>query len=46
MEDTESKVYSRDVYAKKEFWDERFTETKGFFDWYAAWKQLKSTFEA
>jgi hypothetical protein len=25
-EENQAKVYSRDVYAKKEFWNERFTE--------------------
>jgi hypothetical protein len=37
-------VYSREEYAKKEFWDERFKETKGFFDWYANWKEIKISF--
>lgn len=38
-------VYSREEYATKEFWDERFKESKGFFDWYANWKEIKPVFE-
>ena len=41
----ESMVYSREEYAKKEFWDDRFKESKGFFDWYANWKEIKPDFE-
>ena len=41
----ESQVYSREEYAKKEFWNDRFKETKGFFDWYANWKEIKPVFE-
>jgi hypothetical protein len=37
-------VYSREEYAKKEFWDDRFKESKGFFDWYANWKEIKPSF--
>ena len=37
-------MYSREEYAKKEFWDDRFKETKGFFDWYANWKELRECF--
>ena len=40
----ESLVYSREEYAKKEFWDDRFKETKGFFDWYANWEEIKPVF--
>lgn len=39
-------MYSREEYAKKEFWDDRFKETKGFFDWYANWKELRECFHA
>ena len=39
-----SLVYSREEYAKKEFWDDRFKESKGFFDWYANWKEIKPSF--
>ena len=38
-------VYSREEYAKKEFWDDRFKETKGFFDWYANWDEIKPVFD-
>lgn len=41
----ESLVYSQEEYAKKEFWDDRFKETKGFFDWYANWTEIKPVFE-
>lgn len=41
----ESQVYSREEYAKKDFWNDRFKETKGFFDWYANWKEIKPVFE-
>lgn len=34
-------MYSREEYAKKEFWNDRFKESKGFFDWYANWKEIK-----
>ena len=42
---TESMVYSREEYAKKEFWDDRFKESKGFFDWYANWDEIKPVFD-
>lgn len=45
METEEAQVYSREEYAKKEFWDDRFKETKGFFDWYANWKQIRPCVE-
>ena len=38
-------VYSREEYAKKEFWDDRFKESKGFFDWYANWKEIQPAFD-
>ena len=34
-------VYERDVYSKPEFWNERFKTTKGNFDWYTEWDNLK-----
>jgi len=37
-------VFSREVYAQREFWDSRFEETSGFFDWYANWKQISPVF--
>jgi len=40
-----SQVYDRAEYAKRDFWNDRFTESQGYFDWYAGWKELKSTFE-
>ena len=43
-EKTESLVYSREEYAKKEFWNDRFKEQNGFFDWYANWKEIKPKF--
>ena len=44
-DDPASLVYSREEYAKKEFWDDRFKESKGFFDWYANWSEIKPVFE-
>eukprot|EP00347_Sterkiella_histriomuscorum_P017991 403347204 len=38
-------VYDREEYAKKDFWNDRFRESKGFFDWYAKWEQIKPQFE-
>ena len=40
-----SMVYSREEYAKKEFWDDRFKESNGQFDWYANWKEIKPVFQ-
>ena len=40
-----SQVYSREEYAKKDFWNDRFKESKGFFDWYANWKEIKPVWE-
>ena len=40
-----SQVYSREEYAKPQFWNDRFKETKGFFDWYANWKEIKPAFD-
>ena len=40
----DSKVFSRDLYAQRDFWNDRFREGKGHFDWYANWKQIKPVF--
>jgi hypothetical protein len=40
-----SQVYSREEYAKKDFWNDRFKESKGTFDWYANWKEIKPIWE-
>ncbi|CDW90415.1 hydroxyacid oxidase 1 [Stylonychia lemnae] len=40
----EKLVYDREEYAKKDFWNDRFKESKGFFDWYAKWDQIKPKF--
>ena len=45
MKDGASQVYSREEYAKKDFWNDRFKESKGFFDWYANWKEIKPVWE-
>lgn len=45
MKDQSSKVYSREEYAKPSFWNDRFKESKGFFDWYANWKEIKPVWE-
>lgn len=45
QDNTENKdgsgVYERDVYSKPEFWNERFKATRGYFDWYTEWENLK-----
>lgn len=33
-------LFQRSEYSKPEFWDKRFEETKGYFDWYINIKQL------
>lgn len=38
-------VYSREEYATKEFWESRYREKEGYFDWYAEFPELKETFE-
>ena len=43
-EKDKKETYEQELYAKKEFWDDRFSETKGFFDWYANWKEIKPIF--
>jgi EEF1A lysine methyltransferase 4 len=37
----ESKVYDRQEYAKSEFWNDRFRESKTSFDWYCQWDSIK-----
>lgn len=34
-------VYKRDEYSKAQFWEDRMKETKGFFDWYVEFDELK-----
>ena len=41
-QETESKVYDKREYAKPDFWNDRFKETSGFFDWYVEWPELKT----
>ena len=43
-EQAPAKTFSRDVYADKGFWNERFKDEKHMFDWYVSWKQLKKYF--
>lgn len=31
------------TYAQKDYWDQRFEKSTGYFDWYVGWKELKST---
>ena len=33
-------IFQRSEYSKPSFWDQRFEETKGYFDWYINIKQL------
>ena len=40
-EESENMVFGRQEYAKKEFWDERFSQSSDSFDWYVTWKELK-----
>ena len=42
----DTKFYNRKSYADKDFWNDRFKESDGFFDWYANWSQLKNYIEA
>mmetsp|Transcript_642 Transcript_642/g.697 ORF Transcript_642/g.697 Transcript_642/m.697 type:complete len:350 (+) Transcript_642:51-1100(+) len=37
----EDALFSRQEYADKDFWDDRFAKTKGAFDWYASWDELE-----
>lgn len=34
-------VYDRGEYSKAQFWEDRMKETKGFFDWYVEFDELK-----
>jgi len=40
----ESGVFGRSEYARKDFWDDRFKASKGFFDWYLEYRELKPYF--
>ena len=44
LENKPSKYPMKD-YAKKEYWDERFTKDEGNFDWYVSYKQIRPHFE-
>lgn len=35
VESLKDQVYSREQYARANFWDDRYAEKSGFFDWYA-----------
>lgn len=35
MKEKRDDVYSREEYSKKDFWESRYKETGGYFDWYA-----------
>jgi len=37
-------VYSREEYAESDFWDKRYQESKGYFDWYVEYPELKELF--
>ena len=37
-------VYEREEYAKAKFWDDRYVEKGGFFDWYAELPELEPVF--
>ncbi|KAM3143476.1 hypothetical protein pb186bvf_004537 [Paramecium bursaria] len=37
----ESLVFTREEYAQPNFWDDRYKEHKGNFDWYVEWPQLQ-----
>ena len=41
MKESESSKGETIGYSKKTFWDERFSQESGNFDWYADWEQLK-----
>eukprot|EP01017_Pseudomicrothorax_dubius_P019588 TRINITY_DN2151_c0_g1_i14.p2 TRINITY_DN2151_c0_g1~~TRINITY_DN2151_c0_g1_i14.p2 ORF type:complete len:150 (-),score=33.93 TRINITY_DN2151_c0_g1_i14:736-1185(-) len=38
-------VFERAEYARPEFWNKRFEEAKGFFDWYIEYSQFKRHLE-
>ena len=40
----ENEVYSREEYATEKFWDDRYAEKGGMFDWYAEYPELKNAF--
>ena len=37
-------MYSRSEYATANFWDDRYAEKGGMFDWYAEYPELKLSF--
>ena len=41
IKESESSKRETIGYSKKTFWDERFSQESGNFDWYADWEQLK-----
>ena len=43
-ETLKNEVYSREEYAKANFWDDRYTQKGGTFDWYAEYPELKNSF--
>ena len=38
-------VFSREEYAQSDFWDKRYAEHKGHFDWYVEYPELKALFK-
>ena len=43
--DLKQNVYSREEYAKANFWEDRYVQNGGFFDWYAEFPQLNPVFK-
>ena len=43
--DLKQNVYSREQYAKANFWEDRYVQNGGFFDWYAEFPQLNPVFK-
>jgi hypothetical protein len=44
MESGAQQVFSREEYAKKDFWEDRYSGKKVFFDWYVEYPELKESF--
>lgn len=42
---SQQQVFSREEYAKKDFWEERYAGKKLLFDWYVEYPELKESFE-
>lgn len=40
-EEKPAQVYSREEYATKDFWESRYKENPGYFDWYAEFPELQ-----